>query len=115
MQPRERAERPAKSSGSSVETPPVPSASPTLLAAVKESQGGPRPKRRFEISIYLAWCKRCGICGAFCPTKALVNDALGQPSVANESKCIGCLQCMHRCPDFCVEVSEKKPESGGKS
>ena len=82
-----------------------------MLAAVQESQGA-RKKRRFEISIYLAWCKRCGICGAFCPTKTLVNDELGQPVIADASKCIGCLQCMHRCPDFCVEVSEKEGGTG---
>jgi 2-oxoglutarate ferredoxin oxidoreductase subunit delta len=66
-----------------------------------------RAKRSFTISLYLAWCKRCGICGAFCPTEALVNDPLGTPLVADEAKCNGCLQCMHRCPDFCVEVDEK--------
>ncbi len=69
----------------------------------------PRSQRKFGISLYHAWCKRCSICGAFCPTEALINDELGTPLVVDEEKCNGCLQCMHRCPDFCVEVYEKKP------
>jgi 2-oxoglutarate ferredoxin oxidoreductase subunit delta len=69
----------------------------------------PRSKRKFGISLYHAWCKRCSICGAFCPTEALINDELGTPLVVDEDKCNGCLQCMHRCPDFCVEVYEKTP------
>jgi 2-oxoglutarate ferredoxin oxidoreductase subunit delta len=69
----------------------------------------PRSKRKFGISLYHAWCKRCSICGSFCPTEALINDELGTPLVVDEDKCNGCLQCMHRCPDFCVEVYEKTP------
>jgi 2-oxoglutarate ferredoxin oxidoreductase subunit delta len=69
----------------------------------------PRSKRKFGISLYHAWCKRCSICGAFCPTDALINDELGTPLVVDEDKCNGCLQCMHRCPDFCVEIYEKTP------
>jgi 2-oxoglutarate ferredoxin oxidoreductase subunit delta len=74
----------------------------------------PKSKRKFGIALYQAWCKRCGICGEFCPTGSIVNDELGMPSVADEDKCVGCMQCMQRCPDFCVEVHEKKaaPASG---
>jgi 2-oxoglutarate ferredoxin oxidoreductase subunit delta len=66
-----------------------------------------RAKRRWGISLYQAWCKKCSICGEFCPTEALINDELGTPVVADEDKCTGCMQCVHRCPDFCVEVFEK--------
>jgi 2-oxoglutarate ferredoxin oxidoreductase subunit delta len=73
-------------------------------AAVKPA---PRPKKKFGISLYRAWCKRCGICAEFCPTHALVNDEYTNPVVLDEDKCVGCMQCMHRCPDFCVEVYER--------
>jgi 2-oxoglutarate ferredoxin oxidoreductase subunit delta len=74
--------------------------------AAPEAQAGAKSKRKFGISLYKAWCKRCGICAEFCPSHALVSDEWGEPSVADEGKCSGCLQCMHRCPDFCVEVHE---------
>ncbi len=69
----------------------------------------PRSKRSYGISLYHAWCKRCSICGEFCPSQALVNDDLGVPHVVDDAKCTGCMQCVHRCPDFCVEVYEKAP------
>ena len=30
-----------------------------------------------KVTFYRAWCKRCGICTAFCPTKALELDEWG--------------------------------------
>ncbi|MGD0089168.1 MAG: 4Fe-4S dicluster domain-containing protein [Planctomycetota bacterium] len=82
-------------------------AQPAVSAAAGSAKPAPRRKRKFGIAIYHAWCKKCGICGEFCPTKALRNDELGMPLVSDEDKCVGCMQCMHRCPDFCVEVYEK--------
>ena len=79
---------------------------PTAHAA-SEAQAGAESKRKFGISLYKAWCKRCGICAEFCPNHALISDEWGEPFVADEGKCSGCLQCMHRCPDFCVEVYER--------
>ena len=70
----------------------------------------PRAKRKYRISLYHAWCKKCGICGEFCPTEALINDEVGTPLVAEEDRCTGCMQCVHRCPDFCVEVYERAPD-----
>jgi 2-oxoglutarate ferredoxin oxidoreductase subunit delta len=94
--------------------PPPSSASVALVTSDPPTAPSPkvrvpRSKRKFGISLYHAWCKRCSICGAFCPTEALINDELGTPLVVDEDKCNGCLQCMHRCPDFCVEVYEKTP------
>ena len=99
-----RAEQPREDGAPGVlvaDEPVTPSAAPKARV--------PRSKRKFGISLYHAWCKRCSICGAFCPTEALINDELGTPLVVDEDKCNGCLQCMHRCPDFCVEVYEKTP------
>jgi 2-oxoglutarate ferredoxin oxidoreductase subunit delta len=79
----------------------------TVSTAAPAAPKVPRVKRRWGISLYHAWCKKCSICGEFCPTEALINDELGTPVVADEDKCTGCMQCVHRCPDFCVEVFEK--------
>lgn len=95
---------------------PAAPAAPTVTAAappqatagaVGSAKAAPRSKRKFGIAFYHAWCKRCSICGEFCPTKAIVNDELGVPRVMDEDKCVGCMQCVFRCPDFCVEVYEK--------
>jgi len=88
-------------------TPQQPSPQPAATPPAGAAKAAPRAKRKFGIALYHAWCKRCGICGEFCPTKALRNDELGAPLVMDEDKCVGCMQCMHRCPDFCVEVYEK--------
>lgn len=89
-------------------SPATVSASPAVATAPTATPiAAPKPKRQFGIALYHAWCKHCGICGQFCPTKALVNDELGVPKVVDASKCGGCMQCVCRCPDFCVEVYEK--------
>ena len=92
-----------------VTSEPAPASAP-----VRVVNKTPRAKRKWGISLYHAWCKKCGICGEFCPTDALVNDELGTPMIADEDKCTGCMQCVHRCPDFCVEVFEKvqRPTNG---
>jgi 2-oxoglutarate ferredoxin oxidoreductase subunit delta len=88
---------------------------PAAASAPRPASGSPassvkpaaRTRRKFSIALYHAWCKRCSICGEFCPTKAIVNDELGVPWVTDEDKCVGCMQCVFRCPDFCVEVFER--------
>jgi len=85
----------------------APAPRPATAGAQSSAKPAPRSKRKFGISLYHAWCKRCSICGEFCPTKAIVNDELGVPKVTDEDKCVGCMQCVFRCPDFCVEVYEK--------
>lgn len=67
-------------------------------------------KRAREIRVNEAWCKRCGICVAFCPTKVLAADPGGVPRVANLEACTVCLLCELRCPDFAIEVEEAPGE-----
>ena len=50
------------------------------------------------------WCKKCGICAAFCPKKVFDRDDDGKPSAARPEDCIGCRLCEMRCPDFAVTV-----------
>lgn len=55
-----------------------------------------------KIIIYKKWCKRCGICVAFCPKKALDVDQEGYPFLCNDEACTECGLCELRCPDFAV-------------
>jgi len=65
--------------------------------------------------VYVArgWCKRCGICVAFCPVKALDRDEEGVPYVLNDI-CISCGTCEIMCPDHAIIVSELKAKKGSK-
>jgi len=71
-----------------------------------------------KVSFYVAWCKRCGICVAFCPREALAQDEKGCPYLAKPDRCTACRVCEMLCPDFAISVGEKVPrrvpESAGK-
>jgi len=71
---------------------------PAQPVAVKE-----RPK--YRITVYDAWCKRCGICAEFCPKNVLEIDQFGAPEPVRSESCIGCAQCVLHCPDFAITVS----------
>ncbi len=47
------------------------------------------------------WCKGCGICVEFCPTKVLEikNEVV---SIIDIDKCIKCGLCELRCPDYAM-------------
>lgn len=69
-------------------------------------------KGQHSIEIYSSWCKRCGICAAFCPAEVLAQDESGAPYVKDADRCTGCQLCEIRCPDFAIQVkSEKKKDS----
>lgn len=71
--------------------------------------GMPR-KRARAIRVNEAWCKKCGICVAFCPTRVLAADPGSVPRVVNLEACTVCLLCELRCPDFAIEVEEERRE-----
>jgi 2-oxoglutarate ferredoxin oxidoreductase subunit delta len=66
--------------------------------------------------VFEAWCKRCGICVAFCPTGALTSDKDGFPVLTYPEKCTQCGMCELRCPDFAIAVKPReKKESREKA
>lgn len=83
---------------------------PQAVKEQKSNQESTRLAEKFHVTIYDAWCKKCGICVEFCPKDVLTADALGNPHPTNEEKCIGCTQCVLHCPDFAITVSENNAE-----
>jgi 2-oxoglutarate ferredoxin oxidoreductase subunit delta len=63
-----------------------------------------------KIRVFEAWCKKCGICVAFCPTGALVSNQEGLPVLAYPEKCTLCGICELRCPDFAIAVKVREKE-----
>jgi 2-oxoglutarate ferredoxin oxidoreductase subunit delta len=73
-----------------------------------------------KVEIYRGWCKKCGICIAFCPRQVLGQDESGYPVVQDADRCTLCQLCATRCPDFAITVSgdkesDEKTENGDKS
>lgn len=60
------------------------------------------------IAINEEWCKRCGICIAFCPVDVFDEAEDGLPIVARPEDCIECNLCEYRCPDFAVTLRGDK-------
>ncbi len=65
-----------------------------------------------SVNVYKGWCKKCGICIAFCPQKVLAAGADGFPAPGNLEACTGCRWCELRCPDFAIVVSTEAREEG---
>lgn len=66
------------------------------------------PKGKHTVEIYKSWCKRCGICVAFCPGEVMALDEQGDVVVRNPERCTGCQLCELRCPDFAITVRPAK-------
>ena len=64
------------------------------------------PHKEYDIDIYRAWCKQCGLCAAFCPRECLAIDEEGAPVVVKPERCTGCGWCELHCPDFAISVRE---------
>ena len=67
-------------------------------------------KRRGRVTIFPNWCKGCGLCVEFCPTKVLEQSEAGHVSVARPELCSACHFCELHCPDFAIFVTEVDPE-----
>ena len=62
-------------------------------------------KKSGIVHINKDWCKGCGICVHFCPTKTLAMLEF-KSVVECPENCNGCMMCELRCPDFAIEVTE---------
>jgi len=79
---------------------------------MSDSSTAPRPPgSTHPITLYPAWCKRCGICIAFCPKTVFDTAPGGGPVAARPGECIRCHMCELRCPDFAVSISDDEEEA----
>lgn len=74
----------------------------------KRNEEPVKKRREYEIDIFRAWCKSCGICAAFCPVGCIEIDENGDPQIVAAEKCTGCGWCEVHCPDFAISVRAKK-------
>jgi 2-oxoglutarate ferredoxin oxidoreductase subunit delta len=58
-----------------------------------------------KIIINEKWCKGCEICVELCPTDAIEMRDF-KVAIKDEDKCIACMQCELRCPDFAIEIEK---------
>jgi 2-oxoglutarate ferredoxin oxidoreductase subunit delta len=68
------------------------------------------------VTINWNWCKGCGFCVGFCPTKALTlsteYNAKGYhpPVVTSPDDCRNCEFCQTICPEFAIYVRKQEEE-----
>lgn len=72
-------------------------------------------KERNELRVNPVWCKRCGICVAFCPKEALGKNPVDLPCWRDQDACNGCRLCESWCPDFALEIiNEEERDNASK-
>lgn len=69
-------------------------------------------KGKTTVTIFPDWCKGCGLCVAFCPSKVFEMDPTGKARVAQEDECVNCGFCELHCPDFAIMIKPKDTENG---
>lgn len=60
------------------------------------------PKHEDKLVFFYTWCKKCRLCAAICPTKAIETEKDGKPYLAFPEKCTLCAMCILICPDFAI-------------
>ncbi|MBI2857395.1 MAG: 4Fe-4S binding protein [Chloroflexi bacterium] len=63
-----------------------------------------------KVTFYNKWCKRCGICVAFCPRSALAYNEEGYPYLVDPEACESCGLCEILCPDYAATVPARHEE-----
>ncbi|MBM7854746.1 2-oxoglutarate ferredoxin oxidoreductase subunit delta [Desulfohalotomaculum tongense] len=56
------------------------------------------------VKVNEAWCKKCGICAAFCRKGVLVQNKDKKIYVQNPENCVGCGFCVNLCPDYAITL-----------
>lgn len=70
-----------------------------------DAPAGPEESVPDPVRLFNSWCKGCGICVAFCPTKTLGISAItGKCVILLPEACTRCGLCELRCPDFAITV-----------
>ena len=64
-------------------------------------------KGRTTVTVFPDWCKGCGLCAAFCPSKVFELDQSGKARVVREDECVNCGFCELHCPDFAIMVQPR--------
>lgn len=64
-----------------------------------------------KVTVNEKWCKKCGICIAFCPKEVFEADEFGLSVVKHPERCIRCMLCVIRCPDFAVDVEAAEEDA----
>ena len=67
-------------------------------------------KAELKFSLDKKLCKSCGICYALCPKGVLAADEDDRPTAVNPEKCIFCMLCEMRCPDYAIRIGRKSNE-----
>ncbi|GAB6157407.1 hypothetical protein JCM39194_06070 [Desulfotomaculum varum] len=65
--------------------------------------------RPATVTVNQAWCKKCGICIAFCSKGVLAFSAGNRLEVVRPDSCVACGLCESFCPDYAItlEVAEQ--------
>jgi 2-oxoglutarate ferredoxin oxidoreductase subunit delta len=65
-----------------------------------------KENEKVRINIVPRYCKGCEICVRLCPTQVLGMEMF-KAKVVDVDKCIICMACELRCPDFAINVEKK--------
>ena len=71
-----------------------------------------KAKKRFAVTVDARLCKGCGYCRELCPKDVYaLGEAMNAAgytfmTVADQTRCVGCLTCVMVCPDFAVTVED---------
>lgn len=71
-------------------------------------------KNGHKMTLNYKFCKRCGICVAFCPKKVYDLNPVGQPVPIKPEECTICMQCVLRCPDYVIEIEKESEDSNNE-